>query len=358
MKKNSFVRIITTIVILIAAVASIAWVLKHNKAKNKAKTDVVAQAAGDVSVKTGKVENLALDLDFAVNGNFAPWAQMDFAAESSGRVVKLLADEGTYVKVGQTLAIIDAGVLNVDLESAQTVLDNAVRDQQRFENAFKTGGVTQQQLDQARLAVENAKARVAQSKIRVGDANVHATINGVVNKRYVEPGAYVTPGSKLFELVDVSKLKLAVTVSEGQVAQLKIGDTVQVKVSVFPDKTYRGRVTFIAAKADASLNFPVEIELASNPGNQLRAGMYGTAVFRFGNQTKSLVVPRTAFAGSVSSNQVFIVGSDNVARIRKVIAGRIMGDKVQILEGVNEGETVITSGQINLVDGSKVALIK
>lgn len=358
MKKNSFVKIITGIVILAAAVASIAWVLKHNKAKNKAKTDVVAQAAGDVSVKTGTVENLALDLDFAVNGNFAPWAQMDFAAESSGRVVKLLADQGTYVKVGQTLAIIDAGVLNVDLESAQTILDNAVRDQQRFENAFKTGGVTQQQLDQVRLAVENAKARVAQSKIRVGDANVHATINGVVNKRYVEPGAYVTPGAKLFELVDVSKLKLAVTVSEGQVAQLKIGDTVQVKVSVFPDKTYRGRVTFIAAKADASLNFPVEIELASNPGNQLRAGMYGTAVFRFGNQTKSLVVPRTAFAGSVSSNQVFVVGNDNIARIRKVIAGRIMGDKVQILEGVNEGETVITSGQINLVDGSKVALIK
>jgi RND family efflux transporter MFP subunit len=358
MKKNSFVKIITTIVILAAAVATIAWVLKHNKAKNKAKTDVVAQAAGDVAVKTSTVQNLALDLDFAVNGNFAPWAQMDFAAESSGRVVKLLADEGTYVKVGQTLAIVDAGILNVDMESAQTVLDNALRDQQRFENAFKTGGVTQQQLDQARLAVENAKARVAQSKIRVGDANVRATINGVVNKRYVEPGAYVTPGSKLFELVDVSKLKLAVTVSEAQVAQLKVGDTVQVKVSVFPDKNYRGRVSFIAAKADASLNFPVEIELASNPGNQLRAGMYGTAVFRFGNQTRSLVVPRAAFAGSVSSNQVFVVGSDNVARIRKVIAGRIMGDKVQILEGVTEGETVITSGQINLVDGSKVALIK
>ncbi|NCU02814.1 MAG: efflux transporter periplasmic adaptor subunit, partial [Chitinophagaceae bacterium] len=105
MKKNSFVKIITTIVILAAAVASIAWVLKHNKAKNKAKTDVVAQAAGDVAVKTSTVQNLALDLDFAVNGNFAPWAQMDFAAESSGRVVKLLADEGTYVKVGQTLAI-------------------------------------------------------------------------------------------------------------------------------------------------------------------------------------------------------------------------------------------------------------
>lgn len=358
MKKNSFVKIITTIVILAAAVATIAWVLKHNKAKNKAKTDVVAQAAGDVAVKTSTVQNLALDLDFAVNGNFAPWAQMDFAAESSGRVVKLLADEGTYVKVGQTLAIVDAGILNVDMESAQTVLDNALRDQQRFENAFKTGGVTQQQLDQARLAVENAKARVAQSKIRVGDANVRATINGVVNKRYVEPGAYVTPGSKLFELVDVSKLKLAVTVSEAQVAQLKVGDTVLVKVSVFPDKNYRGRVSFIAAKADASLNFPVEIELASNPGNQLRAGMYGTAVFRFGNQTRSLVVPRAAFAGSVSSNQVFVVGSDNVARIRKVIAGRIMGDKVQILEGVTEGETVITSGQINLVDGSKVALIK
>jgi RND family efflux transporter MFP subunit len=127
---------------------------------------------------------------------------------------------------------------------------------------------------------------------------------------------------------------------------------------VFPDKNYGGTVTFIAPKADNSLNFPIEIEIASNPGNQLKAGMYGTAVFSFGNTAPVIVIPRTAFVGSVSTNQVFVVENGNTARLRKVIAGRVLGDKVEVLQGLNEGETIITSGQINLSDGSKITPIK
>jgi RND family efflux transporter MFP subunit len=356
MKKRAIVRTFTTIVILIGAVGLIGWVLTNNKKKNEAKTAVVAQSSSDVVVKVSDVQTQNLDLDFAVNGNFAPAQQMDFASENSGRVIKILVDEGSIVRRGQTLAIVDVGTLNIDLESAQAVLENALRDRQRFENALKTGGVTQQQVDQARLAVENAQARVGQARIRVGDANVRASINGIVNKRYIEPGAYVSPGTKLFELVDVSKLKLTVNVNENQVAQLKVGDAVQVKASVFPDKSFTGRVSFIAAKADAALNFPVEIEV-SNAGSNIKAGMYGTAVFDFPSQAAVLIVPRSAFVGSVNSNQVFVLDRNN-ARIRKVIAGRIMGDQVEILKGLEEGEQVITSGQINIVDGSTVAPIE
>jgi len=358
MKKRSFKGIIIAIVVVIGAVALIGWVLTNNKKKNEAKTAIAAQTSGDIVVRTFAVQKQTVEQNFGVNGNFAPAQQMNFAAENSGRVVKVLVDEGSRVRTGQTLAIIDAGTLSIDLESAQATLQNAIRDKNRYENAFKTGGVTQQQLDQTRLAVENAQARVSQSKIRVGDANVRASINGVVNKRYIEPGAYVSPGTQLFELVDVSKLKLNVAVNETQVAQLKVGDKVQVKASVFPDKTFSGRVNFIAAKSDASLNFPVEIEVANTAGNQLKAGMYGTAIFDFPQQAPVIIVPRNAFVGSVNSNEVFVVDADNVARTRKVIAGRIIGDQVEVLQGLNEGDVVITSGQINLNEGSKVSVIK
>jgi RND family efflux transporter MFP subunit len=248
--------------------------------------------------------------------------------------------------------------VNIDLETAEAAYQNAARDKERYENAFKTGGVTQQQLDQATLALQNAEARVAQAKIRVGDANIKSSINGIVNKRYIEPGAVVSPGTQLFELVDVSKLKLNITVNEQQVAGLNVGHKVNVKASVFPDKDFIGRVTFIAPKADANLNFPVEIEIASNPANMLRAGMYGTANLKFENQQPVIVVPRAAFAGSASTNQVFVVEQGNTANLRKVISGRVIGDKVEVLQGLNEGETIIVSGQINLSDGSKVSALK
>jgi RND family efflux transporter MFP subunit len=358
MRKRSFMRIVGTLGVIIGVIALIGWVLRNNKKKNEAKTAVAAQTSSEVAVRTFAVQKQAVEQDFAVNGNFAPAQQMNFASENAGRVVKVLVDEGSRVRTGQTLAIIDAGTLSIDLESAEANLQNAIRDRQRYENAFQTGGVTQQQLDQARLAVQNAQARVAQSRIRVGDANVRSTINGIVNKRYIEPGAYVSPGTQLFELVDVSRLKLNVAVNESQVAQLKIGDIVNVKASVYPDKNFRGRISFIASKADASLNFPVEIEIANTTSDQLKAGMYGTAIFDFPASAPVVIIPRAAFVGSVSSNQVFVVDAGNTARVRKVIAGRVVGDQVEVLQGLNEGDMVITSGQINLNDGSKVAPVK
>jgi RND family efflux transporter MFP subunit len=359
MRKKSIIRAIVTIAILAGVFVLIGTVLANNKKKNAAATAVVAEtSSGDVAVRVSTVQKEAIELDFSANGNFAPAQQLNFSAENSGRVTRVLVDEGSYVRKGQTLAIIKADVLNIDLESAQAALQNAQRDRVRYENAFKTGGVTQQQLDQAKLAQENAEARVAQARVRVSDANIRSSINGIVNKRYIEPGAVVAPGTQLFELVDVSKLILNITVNESQVANLKVGDKVTVKASVFPDKTFAGNISFIAPKADASLNFPVEIEVASNPGNILRAGMYGTAIFESKNNAPVIVVPRTAFAGSVSSNQVFVIDSASTASVRNVIAGRVIGDKVEILQGLKEGETIITSGQINLSEGTKVSPLK
>ncbi|MGV3657926.1 MAG: efflux RND transporter periplasmic adaptor subunit, partial [Chitinophagaceae bacterium] len=356
MRKNSIKKIVLTIAIIAGVLALVGFVLTNNKKKNEAKTAVVAETGtNEVAVRISPAQEQTIDMDFTANGNFEPARQMNFAAENAGRVVRILVDEGSYVRAGQTLAVINADQISIDLESAQAAYQNALRDKQRYESAFKTGGVTQQQLDHAKLALENAEARVSQARIRVRDANVRSSISGIVNKRYIEPGAYVAPGTQLFELVDVSKLKLAVTVNENQVARLKVGDKVTVKASVFPDKTFGGTVTFIAAKADASLNFPIEIQVAHNPGNVLRAGMYGTAVFNFDNMTPVITVPRSAFVGSVNSNQLFVADSTGTARLRNVIAGRIVGEQVEILQGLQEGEKVIISGQINLSDGTKIS---
>ena len=359
MRKKKLIRVFTTVAILAGVFVLIGSVLASNKKKNAEKTAVVAETGnGDVAVRVSPVQKQSIGLDFSANGNFIPAQQMNFAAENAGRVTRVLVDEGSWVRKGQTLAIIKTDVLSIDLESAQAAYQNALKDKQRYESAFETGGVTLQQLDQSKLNLENAAARVAQARIRVSDANIKSSINGIVNKRYIEPGAVVNPGTQLFELVDVSRLKLSIAVNESQVAHLKVGEKVDVKASVFPDKNYGGTITFIAPKSDASLNFPVEIEIASNPGNQLKAGMYGTAVFRMGNAAPVLVIPRSAFVGSVSSNQVFVVENSNTARLRNVISGRVLGDKVEILQGLKEGETIITSGQINLTEGSKITPIQ
>ncbi|GAA6768108.1 hypothetical protein AAFH68_40600 [Flavobacterium sp. CGRL1] len=289
-----------------------------------------------------------------------PIQELTFSAEKSGKVISVLAKEGDYVRVGQTLLTVRGDVINVNAQQAQAVYQNAKSDYERYENAFKTGGVTKQQLDQAKLALTNAQSNLTQANINVGDTKVKAPINGYINKKYIEPGSILAgmPATALFDIVNVSKLKLTVTVNESQVASLKLGNSVSITASVYPDKTFSGKITFIAAKADASLNFPVEIEITNNANNDLKAGMYGTANFGSNNQKQNLkVVPRNAFVGSVSSNEIFVV-ENNVAKLKKVVAGRILGDKVEIINGLNDGDVVIITGQINLQDGNTVEIIK
>jgi RND family efflux transporter MFP subunit len=351
-------KIIITIGLIVATLAIITYTLINNKKENEAKTAIVAEKNASVSVKVGTVKTEDVSLDFSANGNFEPLQELKFSAEKPGRVVRVLVKEGDNVRIGQTLAVIRSEQISSDLQTAQASYQNAQADYNRFENAYKTGGVTKQQLDQAKLGLVTSRSRLQQAKVNIGDTNIKATINGIVNKRYIEPGSVLGAATPMFDLVNVSKLKLKVTVNESQVASLKVGNIVQVSASVYPDTKFSGKITFIAPMADSSLNFPVEIEIANNSSNDLKAGMYGTAQFSSNQQRQSLmIVPRNAFVGSVSTNQIF-VAENGVAKLKTVTAGRILGDKVEIINGLSEGETVIITGQINLQDGSKVDIIK
>ena len=210
-------------------------------------------------------------------------------------------------------------------------------------------------MDDARLQYDVAKTRYEAASRRVSDTYVKAPISGIINKKYIEQGAYLSVGTKMFDIVDVSRLKLAVSVPEAQVVTLSKGQKVSVTSSVFPETTYEGTITFIAAKGDNSLNYPVEMEVGNIAGKDLKAGMYGTAHFVDPKADKAIFIARTAFIGGVNSNEVYVM-EGNVAKKRKVVAGRIVGDQVEVREGLNEGDVVITSGQINLTDGATVAV--
>jgi RND family efflux transporter MFP subunit len=349
-------KIIIWGLITVGAFALIMWKLNSNKKANEAKIEFVKQSnIGDVPVLVQTVSRTDFSKNFLANGNFEPIRELSYLAETAGRITKLLVDEGSVVKQGQPLAYVDAQIVSTDLESAKANLNQLKVDAERYESAFKTGGVTRKQVDDAKLQYDIAKTRYEAASRRVSDTYVKAPISGIINKKYIEQGAYLSVGNKMFDIVDVSRLKLSVSVPESQVVNLKKGQKVEVTSSVFPETKYEGTITFIAAKGDNSLNYPVEMEVANISGKELKAGMYGTANFTDPNSDKAIFIARTAFVGGVNSNEVYVMDK-NVARKRKVVAGRIIGDQVEVREGLSEGETVITSGQINLTEGATVTV--
>ena len=350
-----------SLIYIIVAALLIGWgayTIVGNKSKQEKEVAEVAKQVDKINVNVVTANRENINTDYSANGTFIPKQETNQSADISGRVVSVYVKEGSRVGAGQVLASIKRDAIEVDVTQAQNNLQNAIIDNQRYENAYKTGGVTKQQLDNSRLQLKNAQAALRSQGVRMNDTKVRAGISGTINKRMVEPGAVVSPGTPLFEIVNINSLKLAVLVDESQVGRIQIGQQVDINVNVLPDETFTGRISFIAPKSDASLNFPVEVEVANN--GQLKAGMYATALFKtnYGAENQNmLTVPAEAFVNGVSSGQLFIV-QNGVAKLVKVQTGKVYGNKVQIISGLNGGEQVITSGQINLENGSKINIVK
>jgi len=350
-------RGIITVIIIAAALGGIYFILNKNKTNNEAITAEAAKQNAFVAVRIDTARLELMNLEYVANGTFLPKQEVVVGAETAGRVVRVLVEEGAYVNAGQVLAVVEGDKLNVNVANAQANYDNAQQNLQRFESAYTTGGVTLQQLDQAKLQFETAKNNLKSSKITASDVTIKTSVSGIVNSRKIEPGTYVSAGTPAFDIVNVSSLKLRVNVDEKNVVGLRIGQSVNVSASVYPNKTFVGKITFIAPKADGSLNFPVEIEVP-NPNNELRAGMYGTATFGANAAgTNVLIVPRTAFVGSVSDNKIF-VSKNGKAIETKVVSGRNFGDNIEIISGLNANDQVIISGQINLLNNTAIEVIK
>lgn len=352
---------VITVIIIIACLGLMGYKLYSNKQKNEQEVAIVAQKDAKVAVRIAKVTEEKISDLFTANGTFVAEQDLEVSSEMGGQVVKILVKEGDYVSAGQILAQTKSDRTNVQLENAKAALQTAQSDLKRFESAFNTGGVTAQQLEQARLQLKNAQANYNSASIQSGNTEVRSKISGIVSSKNVEEGTLVNPGQPLFNVVNIDFLKLKITVDEQQVGRLKVGETIKVRPSASPE-TIEGKVIFIAPKANNALKFPVEV-LVANKDKKLRAGMYATAAFGNENTASNiLVVPHAAFVGSVSQNKIFKVvktGEDDLkAEMITVQSGRNFGDKVEILSGLNAGDEVVVSGQINLDNQTPIRVVE
>src|SRR5690606_3500933 len=144
--------------------------------------------------------------------------------ETNGRVTQILVNEGSRVSRGQILIKIDPEYASLDLQNAESTYQKLKTDMARYQSSYETGGVTRAQLEEIAFNLRNAETHVKQARRRVQDAVITSPISEVVNQRHIELGAFVSPGTPLMDIVDVSTLKLEVSANESQVVNIRKGD--------------------------------------------------------------------------------------------------------------------------------------
>lgn len=341
---------LSSIITVIVLIAVIVVILVFNRKRSIEQTQIASGAASGVTVGMDVVREEQANLSFSSNGSLEPERELSFVSDVSGRVLEVFADEGTHVSKGQVLIQADEEMLKADFTASEAAYNALKTDLERFTNANKTGGVTDQQLETIRTQFIAAESRYISSRRRLADAKVKSPIAGTIIRRYVEVGAYLNPGARLFDIIDDSRLKAWCNVTERQVLLLKKGQSVRIECDAFPGETYSGTITFVGSKADRSLNYPVEISVSGSEKKDLKAGMYITANFDIAAEQKVLMIPRSAITGSVKNAKVYaVIGGRAVEKV--VTAGSMTGNKVEILDGLRAGDSIIVSGLINVADG-------
>lgn len=343
---------ILVVLALVGTLGLTAWTLVNNKKEVEEKV-YKPNADQKVGVRTAVAElrNLSQETEFL--GSFSPNREIEIRPQAGGQIIALPIEEGQTVGAGRLIAKLDDDQLKYQIEAAQVTLEGYQNDLKRYENLVKGDATPAVNLERTQLNIRSTQAQIKQLQKQVANTTVTTPFSGIITEKMVEKGSVVSVGSPIAKVTDISTLKLVVQIPEKAINQFHVGQTLPIETEVYPDAHFSGRISMIAAQGDAAHNYPVEITVSNSGQNKLRAGMYGSIANTNKVKSQTLSVPRQAIIGSAKEPQIYVV-ENGKAILKSVQIGATTNEYYEITKGLKAGDQVVTSGQINLQNGTLV----
>ena len=326
-----------------------------NKTKSNVESVLTQQTA--VLTKVAPVENVEVAQTVDFTTTLLPYKKTFITPQMALRIDEIRVDVGDHVKEGELVATLDRNQYNQT--SAQ--LKNAKQNLARMRSVYEAGGVSRLQIDELETSVSVMEENIANLERNI---ELRSPIDGVITGRYNEPGDLFTMGGNadggvgVLQVMQINRLKAIVALSEQYYPQVYKGMKVKVMAEVYPDKEFEGVVNIVYPAINATTHtFNVEV-LVPNAKEVLRPGMFARTEFNMGSR-KSLVVPDVAVQKQMGVNDRYVyVIKDGVAERRIVTLGRQVGQQVEILSGVTEGEEVAITALSKIKNGTSVEVVK
>ena len=329
-----------------------------------------AEVVAEVTVT--RVERANISTTLSVSGTIAGLPNQDVRVSSlvPGRVARMLVAEGEDVLAAQVLAVIDNRPFQDQLQQAEAAveqakanLENAGLNRDRNENLFQRGIAARKDLEDARTQVSvneatlrQAEAALALARLQLARTEVRSPLAGTVVKRLVSVGEQVdgTAAQPLFEVANVREVELFGNVPALYLDKIRVGQKLQISTDAFPGKEFAGRVVAISPAVDPSSNIGLVRIRISNGAGLLRLGMFLTAQVPLETHAQALVVPPQAiYRDQESMPQVYRVVGENAEAV-PVKLGLETQDRVELLAGVQAGDTLISTGGYGLGARSRI----
>jgi membrane fusion protein, multidrug efflux system len=324
-------------------------------------------------------------------GSLRAFQGIDLTVEAAGTVKQLEFRSGEQVSFNQPLLQLDSAVESSILATEQAELALAQVEFQRGKNLLARQALSKSEYDRLSAELEKSTARVAQLKALLERKRILAPFAGTIGIRQVDVGDYVTSGTPVATLQDLSKLFVDFYLPEQNVPQVAIGQQVRVSVAAYPDEVFNAEIVAINPKVEVSTRNLQVRALLANPQSKLLPGMFANLQVLLAAQAKQVVVPETAVTFTLYGNSLYVVGTQEqpaaanpctsssgqilcwlglakapasqagqtslVVERRFVTTGERRDGAVIITKGLHAGEQIVTAGQLKLDNGSRVSLI-
>ena len=297
-------------------------------------------------------------------GDLAAVHQVNVTSDVNGRVTDIMFTAGSDVKAGSPLVQLFDSPDQGDLASfkAQATVAQLSLDRAKQLAARQFG--PQATVDQAQAAYDQANAGIAKTEAIISQKLVRAPFDGQLGVRHVEVGQFLTAGTQIVSLTDLSTLYANFTVTEKDSAALKVGQTVRVAVDAYPGRSFEGKINAIEPQISTDTrNIHVQATL-DNPDRILKPGMFATTTVVLPDKPPVVTVPETAVDYTLYGDSVFLItekkeddGKTSLTAVRSFVrTGNREDGRAEILSGLKAGDRVVAVGQLKLQSGAAVAI--
>jgi HlyD family secretion protein len=337
-----------------------------------------------MTVETGVAHRGTIMQQLVVVGNLVGDATVAVVPRAAGRLQEISVRLGDRVSRGQRIAKIEDFELQEQVKQQEAALEVsratirqreadlqlAQTNAERSRNLFARQLLPKQtlddtearyqaavaQLDLARAQNTQSTARLDELRINVQNTVIVSPVDGFVARRAADPGAFVGQNAPVVDVVDIGRVRLVANIVEKDLDQLQTGDETRVEVDAFPGEMFRGRIARVAPVLDpATRTASIEIEIP-NPGFRLKPGMYARVTVTTDERKDALVVPTNAVVDTGGRRGVFLAAENNTVSFRPITVGVEEDTQIEIVDGLSEGDRIVTTGAAGLRDGDRVVL--
>lgn len=331
--------------IAISALVSALASCSGDAEKNAVVTEELPQVKLDVAsrIDVPQIKSYTATVEADNSNNIAPAA--------ANRIKTIAVEVGDHVRRGQVLVTLDRAnidQLRLNLEDAQREYDRALK-------LLQIGAGTQQQVDQLKTKLDATRS---QYDNLMENTMLVSPITGVVTARNYDPGD-MTGSQPVLTVGQISPIvKVMINVTENDLTKIKAGMTVKVNFDAFPGEEFSGKVSRIYPTVDpATRTFQTEIDI-NNPGGRILPGMFARVEISLGDMQNVVIPDRAVVKQSGSGNKYVYVYKDGKVSYNKVQLGQRLDDRYELLSGVEDGDSIVISGQSRLADGVTVEVIR